>query len=149
MIGFEPDAGALNAAFERASAKGLSFLPLSMDLTNPSPSMGWRQRERLGMAERRNADVVLCLALIHHLVLGRNLPLDEVVDWLVSLAPAGVLEFVPKEDPMAAQLLTWKPNVAPDYDLATIRSLLGARARIDREEVVTSSGRVLFAYSRP
>lgn len=149
VIGFEPDAGALNAAFERATAKSLNFLPLSLDLTNPSPSMGWQQRERLGFAERRNADMVLCLALIHHLVIGRNLPLSEVLDWLVSLAPAGVLEFVPKEDPMAAQLLTWKPNVAPDYDLPTIRAMLGARARIDREEVVTSSGRVLFAYSRP
>jgi ribosomal protein L11 methylase PrmA len=148
VVGFEPDAGALNAAFERASAKALNFLPLSLDLTNPSPSMGWQQRERLGFAERRNADVVLCLALIHHLVIGRNLPLSEVLDWLVSLAPTGVIEFVPKEDPMAAMLLTWKPNVAPDYDLATIRTMLAARARIDREEVVTTSGRVLFAFSR-
>jgi ribosomal protein L11 methylase PrmA len=148
VIGFEPDAGALNAAFERASAKSLDFLPLSLDLVNPSPSMGWRQKERLGFAERRNADVVLCLALIHHLVIGRNLPLAEVIDWLVSLAPKGVVEFVPKEDPMAAQLLTWKPHVAPDYDLPTVRAMLSARARIDREEVVTSSGRVLFAYSR-
>lgn len=148
VIGFEPDPGALNAAFERATAKQLNFLPLSLDLTNPSPSMGWQQSERLGFAERRNADVVLCLALIHHLVIGRNLPLNEVLDWLVSLAPRGVIEFVPKEDPMASQLLTWKPNVAPDYDLATIRSMLQARARIEREEVVTSSGRVLFAFSR-
>jgi ribosomal protein L11 methylase PrmA len=149
VVGFEPDPGALNAAFERASARSLNFLPLSLDLTNPSPSMGWQQRERLGFAERRNADVVLCLALIHHLVIGRNLPLSEVLDWLVSLAPVGVIEFVPKEDPMAAMLLTWKPNVAPDYDLATIRTMLAARARIDREEVVTTSGRVLFAFSRP
>lgn len=148
VIGFEPDPGALNAAFERATAKGLNFLPLSLDLTNPSPSMGWQQSERLGFAERRNADMVLCLALIHHLVIGRNLPLTEVLDWLVSLAPKGVIEFVPKEDPMANQLLTWKPNVAPDYDLGTIRSMLQSRARIDREEVVTSSGRVLFAFSR-
>ena len=149
VIGLEPDPGALNAAFDRATTKQLNFLPLSLDLTNPSPSMGWRQRERLGLAERRNADVVLCLALIHHLVIGRNLPLGEVLDWLVSLAPTGVIEFVPKEDPMAAQLLTWKPNVAPDYELATVRAMLATRARIDREQVVTSSGRVLFAFSRP
>jgi ribosomal protein L11 methylase PrmA len=149
VIGLEPDPGALNAAYARATEKGLDFLPLSVDLTNPPPSMGWRQGERLGLAERRNADVVLCLALLHHLVIGRNLPLAEVLDWLLSLAPSGVIEFVPKADPMAAQLLTWKPNVAPDYELETFAAMLGARARVERRETVTASGRTLFAYSRP
>lgn len=148
VIGFEPDPGALNAAFQRATTKKLNFLPLSLDLTNPSPSLGWRQQERMGLAERRNADFVLCLALLHHLVLGRNLPLDDVLDWLLSLAPSGVVEFVPKEDPMAAQLLTWKAKVAPDYNRETVASVLGQRARIVREEVVTASGRVLFGYAR-
>ena len=147
VIGFEPDPGALNAAFQRARTKGLNFLPLSLDLTNPSPSLGWRQQERMGLAERRNADFVLCLALLHHLVLGRNLPLEEVLDWLLSLAPRGVVEFVPKEDPMAAQLLTWKAKVAPDYNRDNFASMLRQRARIEREEVVTASGRVLFGYS--
>jgi ribosomal protein L11 methylase PrmA len=149
VIGFEPDPGALNAAYQRAAMKGLNFLPLSLDLTNPSPSLGWRQQERMGLAERRNADLVLCLALLHHLVLGRNLPLEQVLDWLVALAPRGVVEFVPKQDPMAAQLITWKPNVAPDYDRETVVRMLRERARIEREEVVTASGRVLFAYARP
>jgi ribosomal protein L11 methylase PrmA len=147
-IGLEPDAGALNAAFKRAETRKLNFLPLSVDLVNPSPSAGWRQRERLGLSERANADFVLCLALLHHLVLGRNLPLPEVLGWLVSLAPHGVLEFVPKSDPMAHQLLTWKPTIAPDYELDVVREVLGSMARITREKVVTSSGRTLFAYSR-
>lgn len=149
VIGFEPDPGAVNAAFKRAATKGLNFLPLAMDLTNPSPSLGWREQERKGLRERRNADLVLCLALLHHLVLGRNLPLDQVLDWLVELAPNGVVEFVPKEDPMAAQLMVWKPSVGLGYDRETFTSLLRARARIEREAVVTGSGRVLFAYSCP
>jgi ribosomal protein L11 methylase PrmA len=148
VIGLEPDVGALNAAFQRAEARQLNFLPLSVDLTNPPPSAGWRQQERLGLSERANADCILCLALLHHLVIGRNLPLPEVLGWLVSLAPNGVIEFVPKSDPMAQQLLTWKPAVAPDYDLENVRQVLGALARITREEVVTASGRTLFAYSR-
>lgn len=147
-IGFEPDPGALNAAFRRAESRQLNFLPLSVDLTNPSPSSGWMQRERQGIQQRANADLVLCLALLHHLVIGRNLPLAEVLAWLVSLAPNGVVEFVPKADPMAQQLLTWKPAIAPDYELDTLRTMLGALARITREEVVTASGRTLFAYSR-
>ena len=147
VIGFEPDVGALNAAYQRAKAKQLDMLPLKMDVLNPSPSSGWRQAERLGLAERGNADFVLCLALLHHLVLGRNLPLADVLDWLLSLAPRGVIEFVPKEDPMAQLLLAWKPGVAPDYDRENVRALLASAVRIEREEAVTASGRVLFAYT--
>jgi hypothetical protein len=106
------------------------------------------QRERLGLMQRVNADLILCLALLHHLVIGRNLPLADVLRWLVSLAPNGVVEFVPKSDPMTQQLLTWKPAIAPDYELDTVRQMLGAIARITREEVVTASGRTLFAYTR-
>jgi len=146
VIGFEPDPGALNAAFRRAETKRLAFLPLSVDVTNPSPSLGWRERERLGWAERRNADFVLCLALLHHLVLGRNLPLPQVLDWLLALAPRGILEFVPREDPMAKQLVMFKPGIAADYTLDTVSTLLGQRARVERQQEITTTGRTLFAY---
>jgi ribosomal protein L11 methylase PrmA len=149
VIGFEPDPGALNAAYARAAGKQLHFLPLALDVANPSPALGWRQQERLGLAERRNADLVLCLALMHHLVLGRNLPLPQVLEWLISLAPRGVLEFVPKEDPMAQQLLALKPDTALDYDRDTVEALLRRQVRIEREAVVTGSGRVLYAFVRP
>lgn len=149
VIGFEPDPGALNAAYRRATEKQLHFLPLALDLANPSPALGWRQQERLGLAERRNADFVLCLALLHHLVLGRNLPLPQVLEWLISLAPRGVLEFVPKEDPMAQQLLALKPDIAPDYDRSSVAALLRRQVRIERETVVTGSGRVLYSFVRP
>ncbi len=148
VIGFEPDDGALNAAFQRAVAKQLAFLPLSMDLANPSPSVGWRQQERRGLAERRSADLVLCLALLHHLVLGRNLPLPQVLDWVVSLAPRGIIEFVPKQDAMAQQLIALKPDIAPAYERQQVAAMLAARARIEREDVVTQSGRVLYAFAR-
>jgi ribosomal protein L11 methylase PrmA len=148
VIGFEPDPGALNAAYQRAVARQLAFLPLAVDLANPSPALGWQQRERSGLSDRCNADLVLCLALLHHLVLGRNLPLSQVLDWLLALAPRGVIEFVPKEDPMAQQLLALKPDIAPEYERKTVTAMLAARARIEREEVVTASGRTLFAFSR-
>ena len=148
VIGFEYDTGALTAAFKRAVTKNLQLLPLWMDVANPSPSIGWQLQERRNLMDRRNADMVMCLALLHHLVLGRNLPLPQVLDWLISLAPHGVLEFVPKDDAMAKQLIALKPDIAPEYERSTVTELLRQRVRIDREEVVTESGRVLFAYSR-
>jgi hypothetical protein len=110
--------------------------------------MGWLERERDGIAGRVRPDVVLILALVHHLILGRNVPMDQVVAWLVSLAPRGVVEFVPKEDPMAAQLLALKPDLAADYTAEGFENALTARARMTRRETVTASGRVLFAFER-
>jgi hypothetical protein len=74
--------------------------------------------------------------------------LPEVLRWLVSLAPHGVIEFVPKSDPMAQQLLTWKPTIAPDYEVDTVRCILQSLVHVTEEAVVTSSGRTLFRYSR-
>jgi ribosomal protein L11 methylase PrmA len=148
VIGFESDAGALNAAYRRAVTKQLDFLPLYCDLTNPSPSLGWREGERRGMAARRNADLVLCLAVLHHLVLGRGIPLAQVLEWLCALAPRGIVEFVPKEDPMARQLLALRPDPAPDYTPAGVTAALGQLARIEHQETVTKSGRTLLVYAR-
>jgi hypothetical protein len=148
VIGFEPDHGALNAAYKRAQERSLAFLPLCVDLANPSPWMGWREREREGITGRKTPDLLLALALVHHLVLGRNLPMGQVVEWLTTVAPRGIVEFVPKEDPMARQLLALKPDLAPEYTAEQFGNALSARARVSRREQVTTSGRILFAFER-
>ena len=148
VIGFEPDHGALNAAFQRARERRLAFLPLCIDATNPSPSSGWREQERSGLHARRNADVVLGLAITHHLILGRHLPLGQVAEWFTSLAPQGVVEFVPKDDPMSRMLLALKPEIGADYSAEAFEAALASQARIVRRETMTQSGRVLFGFAR-
>jgi len=88
--------GALDAAFARARDQDLAFTPLYFDATNPAPDQGWAQEERAGMAARGPVDAVLALAFVHHLAIAKNLPLPRIVRWLTGLAPAGVVEFVPK-----------------------------------------------------
>ncbi len=148
VVGFEADQGALEAAFQRAELEHLRFLPLYQDLLNPSPDQGWRQRERKGLQARAHADAVLMLALIHHLAIANNVPLPEVVDWVTSLAPAGVIEFVPKEDPMAAALLALRKDIFPDYTREAFLALLGERARITSTREITGTGRLLVAFQR-
>ena len=55
------------------------ILPLVIDLSNPSPALGWRNRERPAFVERVRPDLVLCLAVVHHLALTNTVPLDEIV----------------------------------------------------------------------
>ena len=97
-IGFDFDQKVLELAYARSRSEKLPFLPLYLDAANPSPDQGWAQSERKGFSSREAPDAIIALALIHHLAIGRNIPLDQVVEWCVGLAPAGVIEFVPRND---------------------------------------------------
>jgi len=147
-IGFDFDYDALESAFRRAEQQKLSFLPLHLDAANPSPDQGWLQAERQGFQARAKGDAVLALALVHHLAIARNLPLEQVIGWLTAMAPQGVLEFVPKSDPMVQRLLQLREDLFEDYDSKTFENLLGHAARIVRSEQVSSSGRKLYWFSR-
>jgi ribosomal protein L11 methylase PrmA len=104
IVGFDFDFDALEAAVSRAAIKHLRFLPLFCDAANPSPQQGWAETERLGLHSRSGADAVVALAIVHHLAISRNIPLRAVIEWLVGLAPHGVIEFVPKSDPMIQRM---------------------------------------------
>jgi ribosomal protein L11 methylase PrmA len=148
VVGFDFDQGALELAFARASEERLNFLPLFLDSANPSPSQGWAQQERYGLKERANADALLALAVVHHLVIGRNVPLPEATGWLIGLAPRGVTEFIPKEDPKVQELLKLRQDIFVDYTEQNFLTAVRALARIERTSARSAMGRLLVQYSR-
>jgi ribosomal protein L11 methylase PrmA len=147
-VGFDADHGALEFAFARAQAEQLNFLPLFLDATNPAPSQGWAERERRGFSSRASATGLLALALIHHLAIAKNIPLAQVIDWLIGLAPQGVIEFVPKTDPMVVRLLQLREDIFPNYTESEFLRYIESRARIIMSKTVSKSGRLLIWYSR-
>ncbi len=148
VIGFDFDQGALERAYARARAKSLNLLPLFQDGANPTPDQGWANAERKSVAARGGADAVVALAFEHHLAIGRNVPLDRVVDWLVKAAPIGIIEFVQKTDPTVQQLLALREDVFPGYTQKNFEAAISARARIVRSEKVSSAGRTLYLFDR-
>lgn len=147
VVGFDFDQGALEIAYRRASEGNLPFLPLWLDAANPSPSQGWGQAERKGFSGRAAPDALLALAFIHHIAIGRNVPLDMATDWIVSQAPTGIVEFPHKSDPMVQSLLAQRDDIFPDYDKDIFAGLLGKRARIVKQIDVLPT-RTLFWYDR-
>jgi SAM-dependent methyltransferase len=120
-----------------------SILPLTMDLADPSPALGWAGAERPGLLARGRPDLVLALALVHHVTIGANVPVGAFVDWLAGLGAAAVVEFPAREDPMVQRLLSRKRAGAhPDYALDTFEAALGARFEVARREQLGT--RVLF-----
>jgi ribosomal protein L11 methylase PrmA len=148
VIGFDADQGALEIAYSRACSESLSLLPLYLDAANPAPAQGWAQMERKGLDSRNSPDALLALALVHHLAIGRNIPLEKVVEWLVSLAPQGVIEFVEKSDPMVQELLRVREDVFENYSAEFFQAAIKKRAEIFKVEKISASGRQLFWYKR-
>jgi SAM-dependent methyltransferase len=123
-------------------------LPLVLDLGNPSPGLGWANAERRSVIDRSDADVVLALALVHHLAISRNVPLDRLADFFASIAPGLVIEFVPKDDPMVRRLLATREDVFPDYTLDGFRAAFARRFEIAEEAPIEGVTRVLFRMTR-
>jgi hypothetical protein len=82
-----------------------NILPLTMDLSNPSPGIGWNNQERMSLNERGPADLVLALALVHHLVLSNNIPLSHIAQWFAQISRHLLVEFIPSDDPMVKKLV--------------------------------------------
>ena len=105
-------------------------------------------QERESLQARASADGVLALALVHHLAIARNIPLVQVVNWLVALAPQGVIEFVPKHDPMVQQLLSFRQDIFPDYTRENFIALLKEKTVTIKSETISQSGRMLVWFKR-
>ena len=148
VIGFDFDINAINKAYVSASSENLDFLPLYFDATNPSSNIGWYQNERKGFIERANFDALIALAFEHHLAIGKNIPLRDVVKWLVSLAPMGLIEFVPKEDETIKKMLEFKGDIFPDYTEANFEKYLLENSEIISKGIVSQSGRIIYEYER-
>ena len=122
-----------------------NILPLVMNLVDPSPARGWRNEERRAFTDRTKPDLVLALALVHHLAIAANVPLGEVVSWFRSLGATLIVEFVEPHDPMAVQLLGNKPaGMFDSYRIDVFEKLLDEQFTITRREALPGGSRTLY-----
>jgi hypothetical protein len=133
-----------HAYLEGRIAGELNFLPLRMDFTNPSPSLGWAHSERDSLASRGPADVVMALALVHHLAISNNIPLSAVADFFRQLGKALIIEFVPKHDPQVQRLLENREDIFSEYDQAAFEWAFGRHFRVREKALCGDDGRTLY-----
>jgi hypothetical protein len=113
---FDVDPVAVERNYRQGRAEGdRLLLPLWLDLTNPSPALGWANRERDSLAARGPADLVMALALVHHLAISNNLPFDRLAESLARLGRWLLVEFVPKEDSQVQRLLATRTDIFDRY----------------------------------
>ena len=137
----------LYSALKQDAAAG-NILPLVADVADPSPGLGWRGTERRPLADRAQPDLILCLALMHHVVIGRNVPLDDFVAWLADFGAEVVLEFVGRDDPMVERLLRNRGDQTINYSADAVGAALGRCFDVVTHETVAAGRRTLY-HCRP
>ena len=150
IVAVDADQGPVELLYRELRAEGDErILPLTMNLADPSPGLGWRGLERRALSQRGTPDLVLALALIHHVAISANVPVREFIDWLASLESELVIEFPTREDPMVKKLLAPKrEGLHPDYELSFFERCLAEAFEVERTERLESGTRVLY-HARP
>lgn len=122
--------------------------PFIIDLSHPSPSMGVNNEERTSFIERTKVDLAMALALIHHLVIGKNIPFEMIADCFARLGKNLIVEFVPKEDEKVQLLLSHKKDIYTNYsEIHFIKAFEKRFAVVDRQ-MIPGTDRTLFLMKR-
>jgi ribosomal protein L11 methylase PrmA len=125
-----------------------NVLPLVLDLTNPSPPAGWELKERLSFHERANGAGAVALALVHHLCITNNVPLDRLAGFFGDLFQTLIIEFVPKQDSQVQRMLATRRDVFDSYDVNSFEKAFSERFEIKAQSAITDSYRILYAMTR-
>ena len=152
VVAADVDFMAVEQHYRRLAKGGKSNItPLLLDLTNPSPGLGFNNEERLSFAKRFQADMITALALIHHLTLGSGIPLSQVASCFSSLLRPGgtlVLEFPPLEDSQVQRLMAARTNVFSDYNLEGCLAAFGEFFSLESKHAIRDSSRTILIFKK-
>jgi len=142
---FDIDPAAVEQNYRQVKQEKLeNLLPLLLDLTNPSPAIGWANRERDSFHGRGPADLVLALALIHHLAISNNVPLAQLAGFFAATGKWLIVEFVPKSDSQVKRLLVSREDIFPEYTRAGFETAFTTLFTIREAVEIRDSERVLY-----
>jgi len=148
-VAFDVDPAAVEKNYRQVVARReRHLLPLLLDLSNPSSRSGWAHEERESFADRGPADLVLALALVHHLAIGHNIPLPRIASFFAGIARALVIEFVPKSDSQLERMLVTRDDVFADYSQAGFEAAFSEHFAIDQAIPVREASRVIYIMRR-
>lgn len=124
------------------------LLPLLIDLTNPSPALGWAHRERSSLLARGPVDLVMALALVHHLAISNNVPLPMVAEFMANAGRWAIVEFVPKSDSQVKRLLSTRKDIFDQYSQEGFEEAFALYFHTERKAPIPGSQRTLYLFKR-
>jgi hypothetical protein len=147
VVAFDFDLTCIEIMYSRLRNQGNeAILPIHMDIANPSPGIGWEGKERKKIFERGPCDVAMALALVHHLIVSSNIPLNKLVDFFKSICRNLIIEYIPPYDPKFKQICQTNPLdfsfFTEEMFVATFSKSFFMKSRIP----INQSSRVLYHF---
>ncbi len=149
VIAIDNDSRCINTLYQYTKQQSVSnIIALTGDLSNPTPAVGFNNTERTSFHQRIKPDLVLALALVHHLAIGKNIPLSLLASYFAGFAPQLIIEFVPKEDEKVKQLLSTRRDIFEDYHMAGFEKYFLEYFYIQAKETIKGTERTLYCLIR-
>lgn len=148
-IAVDADVACIDNLYNECRQKRISnLIPLCIDITNPSPAIGWANAERPSFAGRMKTDLTMALALVHHLAIGKNIPFQKMAETFSGFSPFLIIEFVPKSDPKVQLLLQQREDIFNAYSEAFFLEAFLTEFTVIKKEAVPGTERVLFLMKK-
>ncbi len=149
VIATDFDSSCINSLYKSLKKqKQKNILPLVIDLTYPSPAMGWENTERSAFLNRKKFDVGLALALLHHLSIAKNMSFEQLAVFFARLCTQLLIEFVPKDDPKVKEMLTWRKDIFANYTEEHFKTAFEKHFHLINKIPVPGSVRVLYQFQK-
>lgn len=149
VVATDFDPNCINELYLQLKKSGRkNILPLVTDLTTPAPAIGFENAERTSLSSRLKGDMIMALALVHHLCIANNVPMQLLAEWLDRMGENLIIEFIPKEDEKVQQLLQHRRDIFEYYHIHNFRIIFNNWFHILKEEKIGKTGRVLFLMKR-
>lgn len=148
VVAFDIDPVAVERNYNEVQRTHSSMLPLVLDVTNPSPGIGFANKERTVIGDRQKPDCILALAVIHHLAISNNLPLDMIAEWFSNLSDQLIIEFVPKEDSQVQILLATRKDIFPNYTTEGFEEVFSRYYVLREKKAIYNSRREIYLWKK-
>lgn len=154
VVAIDSDPVVAGCIWRRASAESAetrNVLPLVVDLTRPTPAVGWRNRECSSFLDRARGgfDVVMMLAVVHHMLVTERIPLEHLLDLADELSREYVLiEYVAPADPMFRRIVRGRDELYADFSPDWFEAAAARRFELVRSARIDGLHRWLYLFRR-
>ena len=149
VIAADFDADCINNLYNQTKKNKIkNIYPAVINVSNPTPAIGWANVEREPFWQRINVDLIMALALVHHLCITDNISFNMLAQLLKTKCQYLIIEFVPKSDPKVQQLLSYRKDVFENYTEAGFEKSFAACFDIIKKETIKTTNRVLYFMKR-
>lgn len=151
VVACDEDAAVVDSLFRRAASASLNILPLHINLARPSPPLGWENSENFSFLDRASErfDLMLMLALVHHLAITERVPLNRIFQLAARLTRRHlVIEYVGPGDPMFQSLLRGRQHLHAGWSKESFEAAAAERFHCRASRPVEGQDRSIYLLER-